>query len=184
MKKDIYCIVVLEASSLELRCPQGPGEGALQPASAGPCPPGLQLLTRDSASCASASRAPLSERQLSALGPPSSGLTSAPETLFSNKVRFRRAGAVSSQDTVSRASSPNALPVCQHQSRGLPPSFSVVLARALPVPPEPGNDHFRGPSLSCLAQGISVKPPLPEHLQTPHSNRSPVCPSPWLPHAQ
>ena len=135
MKRDIYCIIVLEARSLKLRCAQGPGEGGLQPPCGPPCPRVC------SSSLTTLPRVPplpeppsLSEHQPSALGPPSSGLTSAPETLFSNKVRFRCRVRGSHPRTCGAMALPQ-MPcsVCQHQSRvGLPPSLSWVEPCLLP----------------------------------------------------
>lgn len=137
--------------------PPRPWGGGLQPPCRPPCPRVC------SSSLTTPPRVPplpeppsLSEHQPSALGPPSSGLTSAPETLFSNKVRFRcRVRGVSSQDTRCHGASSNALlrlptPV----TRGASP-FSV-LGGALPAPQELGNNLTHGPLPPALAQSISV----------------------------
>lgn len=124
---------------------------------------------------ASASRAP-SPCQTPAvgLGPTLIWSDLSPQRPVSNKVRFRcEAGAVSSQDTVSRRSPKCPAPSANTSHVGLPPSFSVFLARALPARPEPRKATSL--TVPCLLPSPRVFPwkPLFRHLQTPHSSRSP-----------
>lgn len=191
MKKDIYCIVVLEARSLKLRCPQGPGEGGSS-CPAGPRVPGFAAPHSRLCLVCLRFQSPLSlsERQPLALGPPSSGLTSAPETLFSNKVRFRCGGEVSSQDTRCLGRSPKcpALSANTSHTQGFPllcPGWSPACSPRAGKPPHTQSlAPCPRPGYFCPGEAPLLTPSNAAFSSPRLQLVLPVCPSPWLPHAQ
>lgn len=147
----------------------GPWGGGLQP----PCGPVPGFAAPHSRLCLVClcfqSPLSLSERQLSALGPPSSGLTSAPETLFSNKVRFR----------CGRTQCPGRSPKCPALSAntshlwGFPlPSLRSWLEPCL-LPESRETTSLTVPRLLPSPRVFLCVKPLFRHPQTPHSDRSP-----------